>query len=299
MRRRLALALGLALTALAAAPAPGSAAERLTLFAASSMQDAMRDLARAFRTRHAGAEVEFSFAGTSTLRAQIEHGAPADVFVSADTLHAAAMRRAGLIEPPMRFATNRLVLVTRRDWIVPPANLGVAQSLLGGTVGAPHGADTPAGGAGTVQDLGTLGRVRNVLRSLTRPGTRIVLADSTVPAGRYAARALGRMAADPLLGAAFREAFEAHVASRETNVRLVLAKVALGEADAGFVYATDAMHASSPVGVTPLPPEYAVEAEYAAAAVSGSKHAETARAFVEFLSSDYARSILRRHGFGW
>lgn len=276
-----------------------SAAARLTVYAASSMQDALRDLARAFRSRHEGVEIDFSFAGTSTLRTQIEHGAPADVFVSADTLHAAALHRAGLAEAPARFATSRLALITRRGWIVPPAAVDVAQSLLGGSLGAPRGGDAPAGAAGSIPDRSGLAAVRTVLKSLVRPGTHVVLADSTVPAGRYAARALERMAADPQLGATFRSALLANVASRETNVRLVLAKVALGEADAGFVYATDALRAPSPVGVTLLPAQYAVEAEYAAAAVRGTKQRETAAAFVEFLGSEYARSILRRHGFGW
>ncbi len=296
MARRALLALCLA----AMLPARAASAERLTVFAASSMQETMRDIGRAFRARHPGVEFDYSFAGTSTLRTQIEHGAPADVFVSADTLHAAALHRAGLSGAPQRFATNRLVLITRRGWIVPPASLDQAASLRSGFGGAPGGGgDAPAGAAGTVADPSALGRVRHVLKSLTRPGARIVVADSTVPAGRYTARALGRMAQDPLLGEAFRHAVNAHVASRETSVRAVLAKVMLGEADGGFVYATDALAASSPIGVTPLPPAYAVEAEYAAAVVRGSKQAERAAAFVAFLQGDFARSILRRHGFGW
>jgi len=299
VRRRTAFAALLVVAVLA----PGSAAtaerETLVVYAASSTQDVMRDIARAFRIRHPGTEIEFGFAGTSTLRTQIEHGARADVFISADSLHASALHAGGGCGPPVRFATNRLVLVTRRGWVVPPVGLGVAQNLLGGAAGSPHGGDAPSGAAGTVQDRTDLGRVRNVLKSLGRPGARIVLAEATVPAGRYAARALDRMAADPLLGPSFRLAVEAHVVSRETNVRLVLAKVSLGEADAGFVYATDVRAARSPVGVTELPPEYAVEAEYAAAVVTGSEHGGPARAFVDFLGSDYARSILRRHGFGW
>lgn len=297
MRLRHALLAALALSA--AAPAAAASSERLTVYAASSLQDVLRDVARAFHTRHPRVEVELSFAGTSTLRTQIEHGAPADVFVAADTLHAQALHLDGRTEPAVRFATNRLVLVTRRGWIVPPAAIDVAQSVLGGPPGAPGGGDAPAGAAGSIPDRGALGAARTVLRSLTRPGARLVLAESNVPAGRYAERALERMAADPQLGPAFRNAVLARVASRETNVRLVLAKVALGEADAGFVYATDALRSPSPVGVTPLPPEYGIEAEYAAAVVRGTKHAEAAAAFVAFLGGDYARSILRRHGFGW
>jgi molybdate transport system substrate-binding protein len=288
-----------AVIVLGGAPDESHAAKRLTIYAASSMQDVLRDIGRAFRSRHSGVEIDFSFAGTATLRTQIVHGAPADVFVSADTVHATALFKAGLTEAPARFATNQLVVVTRRGWIVPPASLDLAQNLRSGFGAAPGGGDAPSGAAGTVADRTDLGRVRNVLKSLTRRGKRIVLADVAVPAGRYAVLSLDRMAADPLLGPPFKSAVESNVVSRETSVRAVLAKVSLGEADAGFVYATDARAASAPVGITELPPAYAVEAAYAAAVVTGSRQAIIAEAFVAFLGGDYARSILRRHGFGW
>jgi molybdate transport system substrate-binding protein len=300
MRRRAAAWLLPPLLVLAAASLPRvAAAETLTVFAASSLQDSFRDIGRAFRTRHPDVRVEFMFAGTSTLRSQLEHGAAADVFASADTLHAGALARAGRTGPPRGFARNRLVLITRAGFIVPPAVLGIAQTLRSGRGGSPVGGDTPGGVAGAVDDRSDLGRARTILQSVVRPGAHIVLADSTVPAGRYARAALERMARDPVLGHAFLAAFDACVASRETNVRAVLAKVMLGEADAGIVYATDALVASKPIGVTPLPEPWNVEADYAAAVVQDSRHHDTAQMFVDFLSGDYARSILRRHGFTW
>lgn len=293
-------ALPVALLAAAAgvAPVTASAAERLTVHAPPALDIALRDIARAFRTRHEGMEVELRFAGTTALRAQPGQDAAADVFISPDTAHAAALQRAGRTGPPARFASGRLVLVTRRGWIVPPAVVDVAQSLLGGSLGAPGGGDAPGGTAGAIPDRGELGRVRTVLRSLTRPGTRVVLADSSADAGRDAARALERMAADPLLGEAFRSAVRANVVGREPGSREALASVARGEADAAFAHATDALRAESPVGVTALPPEYAVEAVYAAAVTADATPRETAVAFAAFLTGDWARSILRRHGFG-
>jgi molybdate transport system substrate-binding protein len=281
------------------AAGPVGAAERLTVLATASMQEALHDLARAFRTRHAGVEIEWRFTDAPVLGVPAEPAVAVDVLVSADTLHAAALERAGRIGTPARFATAPLVVITLRDWLVPPSGLEIAQRLRAGLGGAPGGGDAPGGAAGTVQDRGAAGQARAVLQSLARPGARIALMEAASPAGRHASLALERMAADPLLGEAFRGAFQRNVTSREAGTRAVLLKVARGEADGGFVYATDAGLSPSPIGVTPLPPGLAVEAEFVAAVVAGSKRRETAGAFVEFLSSDFARSILRRHGFGW
>lgn len=269
----------------AGAPSPAEAAARLIVEAPPALEGVLRDVARAFRTRHEDVDVELRFAATNH-----GEGRPADVRVSADmasTPHGA----------PVRFAGDRLVLVTRRGWVVPPAIVGVAQNLLGGSPGAPGGGDAPGGAAGAVPDRGELGRVRTVLRSLARPGARIVLADSTTQAGRDAVRALERMAADPLLGTAFRSAVQDNAAGLEPGATDALEMVAGGEADATFVHAADALRAPSPVGVTALPPEYAVEVAYTAAPATDAPSPE-ATAFVEFLSGDWARSILRRHGFG-
>jgi molybdate transport system substrate-binding protein len=280
--------------------APAQAADtRLTVFAASSLQEALRDLGRAYRTRHPETRIEFSFAGTLALRAQIEHGAPADLFVSADTLHAGALHRARRVHAPVVFAKNRLALVTRGGWIVTPGALDIAMTLRGGLSGAPEAGDRPTGTAGALPDRSNLGPARTVMQSLLREGTRIVLADSTVPAGRYAREALERMSRDPVLGAAFRRRVEARVVSHEANVRAVLAKVVLGEADAGFVYETDLRTVGGKVGHAAIPDPWNVEALYAVAVVGTSKQTEAAESFAAFLTGDFARSILRRHGFSW
>lgn len=291
-----AIALALALTAL---PPHAHAETRITVFGASSMQDVLVDLARAYRTRHPETRIEFSFAGTQHLRTQIAHGAPADVFIAADTLHAAAMHDEGLIDAPVVFAKNRLALIARAGWIVPHQALDIAATLRGGLAGSPEAGERPGGVAGAIADPSDLGRVRTALQSLLRKGARVVLADSTVPAGRYARRALDLMSTDPVLGASFRARVAMNVVSHETNVRAVLAKVALGEADAGFVYETDVRAAPEKIGHLILPEPWNVNAEYAAAVVSASGSREAAASFVAFLSGDYARSILRRHGFTW
>lgn len=121
---------------------------------------------------------------------------------------------------------------------------------------------------------------------LAAPGTRVVLAGASVPVGAYARDGLAELG---LLAAVLD-----NVVSREPDVKSVAAKVGLGEADAGVVYATDA-RADERLRVVgdPLP----VEAVYAAAVVDGAPHPEEARRFVEFLTSPDAQRVFRAHGF--
>ncbi|MEZ4463607.1 MAG: molybdate ABC transporter substrate-binding protein [bacterium] len=179
-------------------------ASEVVVFAASSLTDAYRALGAAFEAAHPGTRVVFAFAGSQTLRLQLDQGAPADVFASADAAHLAGPRLTG----HHTIARNALVIIT------PLAN--------------------PAG----VDGLADLPRAR-----------RVVLGTPEVPIGRYTAALLDRAAA--ALGPDFRARVEAAVASREANVRLVRAKVELGEADAAIVYRTDATPAS---GSSPCPP---------------------------------------------
>ena len=132
------------------------------------------------------------------------------------------------------------------------------------------------------------------LADLASPGLKVVLAAPTVPAGRYAARALERMEASGL-GAGYRGRVLANVVSEETNVRLVLAKVALGEADAGFVYASDA--AGQPkVAALAIPERLGVVAEYGIGLVRADASGE-ARAFVRAALGPDGRRILAARGF--
>lgn len=229
------------------------ASTRLTVFAAASLQDAFRGLEPAFEAAHPGVDVVFAFAGSQELRMQIEHGAPADVFASADEALFAPLQAAKLVEAPVTFATNRLVLVV-------PATQKAALARF--------------------EDLPT--------------ATRIVLGAPEVPVGRYAGQALDRMGGD------FRARVEARVVSRELNVRQVLAKVKLGEADAGIVYATDARAAGDAVGVVAVPDAAQVLTQYGVA-VAYAKPAparDAARAWVALLTGPQGRAALTAAGFG-
>lgn len=125
---------------------------------------------------------------------------------------------------------------------------------------------------------------------------RIVLGVPEVPIGRYAATILDN--ADRTIGPDFRARVEAHVVSREPNVRQVLAKVALGEAEAGIVYRTDARGLDDEgVSVVAIPSEVSVIATYPIAIVLDAPHPELARAWIELVIGTEGRSVLSDAGF--
>lgn len=124
---------------------------------------------------------------------------------------------------------------------------------------------------------------------------RIVIGTPEVPIGGYTLEILDR--ASLQLGADFRAQVEKKVVSRELNVRQVLSKVSLGEADAGIVYRTDAYSPGAKVHVVDLPPEINVVADYPIAVLLDAPHPKLARKWLEFIRSQEAIKILTRHGF--
>jgi molybdate transport system substrate-binding protein len=140
--------------------------------------------------------------------------------------------------------------------------------------------------SGTVKALG----------DLVRPGVRLVTAAETVPVGRYTTQILNKMTAGGLWGDDFQSRFVANIVSRETNVRGVLAKVSLGEADAGVVYRTD-VAAAKDVAVLEIPARFNVIATYPIAVVARSESAALAAEFVELVLSKAGQLILLQHGF--
>jgi molybdate transport system substrate-binding protein len=231
------------------------AQREVVVFAASSLRESFAELGQRFERAHPGVKVVFNLSGSQELRTQIENGAQADVFASADLKHMRALQEANLVSAPHVFARNQPVLV------VPKGN--------------------PAGLRG-LHDL--------------PEAHRIVLGVPDVPIGAYSLRVLD--AASREYGADFRAKVEARVVSREMNVRQVLAKVGLGEADAAIVYRTDFAAAGQKVEMIAIPPRVNVEAEYPIATVEKSKEAALAREFVELVLSPAGQEILSRFGFG-
>jgi len=128
---------------------------------------------------------------------------------------------------------------------------------------------------------------------LARDGVRLVLAGAEVPVGDYARQAIAAAEADV---PGFEAGTLANVVSEEANVRAVLTKVELGEADAGIVYATDAAISGDAVRVVPIPEAYVSPAVYPIATV-GEDPSAAAKAFVAFVLSPEGQAILARYGF--
>lgn len=251
------LSLWLLLCAPVLATGCASGQTTLVIYAASSLTESFTAIGTEFEARHADVRVIFNFAGSQALSTQLEHGAVADVFASADTVHMDRLRENGLLaEEPVPFAENRLVVAL------------------------------PAANPGKIGDL----------RDLARPGLAIVIAQENVPVGRYTRQALANLSADAAYGSAFQEAVLANVRSEELNVRQVLAKVALGEADAGFVYVSDVIASSANVVTLEIPAFANVEAVYPITLLAASTKKELAKRFIDFVRSPVAQEILQQAG---
>ena len=125
---------------------------------------------------------------------------------------------------------------------------------------------------------------------LARPGVGVVLAAPEVPAGRYARRLFDALG---ILGEV-----EVNVVSNEQDVKGVLTKVRLGEADAGVVYVTDVTaEVASEVDTIDTPDLSPARATYGIALVAGARHAEYAELFYERVLSDAGEEVLDEFGF--
>ncbi len=237
MRRPL---LVLGLLALLAGPAASATQPTITVYAASSLTNVFPKIAP---------HETYSFAGSNTLATQIEQGAPADVFASANMTLPQQLHRDGHCGKPIVFARNRLVVVVPAD---NPANI---KSVYG----------------------------------LTKAGVSVVIAAPKVPAGAYTQHVLAKLD--------ITDAVMKNVVSEETDVRSVLSKVALGEVDAGFVYATDAKTASGQVKVVQIPSRAQPTVRYGICVVTSSEHKAAARGFINLVLGGAGQRQLLKAGF--
>ncbi len=244
----------------AAGPAPAAPPRGATLrvLAAASLVDAFGDVSHRFEAAHPGVHVQLALAGSQQLVAQLEQGAPGDVFASADTHWMDEARTHGLTAgDPQVFAHNRLVI------ILPRTNPG----RIGG------------------------------LGDLARRGVKLVIGADAVPAGRYARQLFDNLSRRPRFPRDYARRVLANVVSEEENVKSVAGKVQLGEADAGVVYQSDVTPALARyVRVIPPPDDANVVATYPIAALATSRQPELARAFVAAVLSAEGQQALERHG---
>jgi molybdate transport system substrate-binding protein len=230
----------------------------LTVYAAASLTGAFRELAPTFESSHPGVRVELNFAGSQELRTQIEQGARADIFAAADMDNLDALVSGGLVSStPQIFARNRLVVVVPRE---------------------------------------NSARI-HALRDLARPRVKLILAGPTVPAGRYTLEMLDNFSADSTYGASFKQAVLSNVVSQENNVKAVLGKVALGEADAGIVYSTDSHDAAARVTTINVPDAYNIVALYPVAVLRDAPEPELAARWIDFLLPPQGQAVLLKYGF--
>ncbi|PKB72381.1 MAG: molybdate ABC transporter substrate-binding protein [SAR202 cluster bacterium Io17-Chloro-G6] len=231
------------------------------VLAASSLTEAFTDVARAFEAEHPGVKVRLDFGGSQRLRSQLEFGAEADVFASADYVQMDQVAAAGLVKGvPVNFATNSLVMIATQESglsrLADLARSGVKLALA--HAGVPVGSYS-----------------RQVLRNLSADG-------------------------DLGLESGFDDDVLANLVSEEPNVRLVAQKVALGQLDAGIVYQTDvpAAEVVGEVRVIPIPARTNVSARYPIAVLQDAPEADLAHAFVRFVLSKAGQRHLEVHGFG-
>ncbi len=225
----------------------------IMIFAAASMTDAVSEIVEAYHVIYPDVEILTNYAGSKTLRSQIENGADADIFISANEKHYQALLEQNLVEPGEKILENAMVIAVSND------------------------------SDAVIDDLGDLSG-----------SCQLVLAESGVPAGDYARRILQKYSeanADTYFESAM-----SNVVSEESNVRQVLMKVALGEADAALVYRTDITDAvRDKVRVIEISDAYNVIGSYYMAVLPEAK--EGTSALYDFIKGEAGDAVLEKYGF--
>ncbi|HEX2910607.1 MAG TPA: molybdate ABC transporter substrate-binding protein [Chloroflexia bacterium] len=258
---------------IAASPAASSTAAPLTtsaatgpvkgdliVFAASSLTDSFKEIKVEWEKANPDSRLTFNFGGSPTLRTQIEQGAKADVFASADTVQMEQALQSGVVtDKGTIFVTNRLVVILPKN---NPAKIAK-------------------------------------LSDLAKPGVKFVTTQKDVPVGNYTGQILEKLNQNSAYGPDFAAKVNANTVSRETNVKQVVSKVQLGEADAGIVYTSDITpNVKADLVSLDIPDPYNVVASYPASVVKDTQAPEAAQRFIAFLRSAKAQAIFQKYNFG-
>jgi molybdate transport system substrate-binding protein len=230
------------------------------VFAAASLTEAFKEMAPLFQAEEPCAELAFNFAGSQKLSQQLQDGAPADVFASASGRNMDEVKAGDLVaeEGSQVFARNGLAVV-----VCPNSRFNVEK-----------------------------------VKDLAQPGVKLVVAAREVPVGDYTDQFLEKAAADATLGQSFVDAVKTNEVSFEADVKSVLAKVDVCEADAGVVYESDAFtDKTEGISYFLIPEALNILALYPIAVVKTSANPELAQKFVDFVLSDQGQKILEDNGF--
>jgi molybdate transport system substrate-binding protein len=207
-------------------------------------------------SQQTGIKVRFQFAGSQILKTQLENGAPADVLATAEASINAELEQRNLLEKSQTFAQNRLTVIV------------------------------PKIGAARVKRLA----------DLAKPNVGLIIAQANVPIGVYSRQVLQNLEDSKRYGTDFFARVLKNVISEESNVRQVLLKVRLGEADAGIVYVTDVTLGASLIQIA-IPERQNVKAQYPIGIVRQSKNLVSAREFMQYVLSPAGQGILQQWGF--
>jgi molybdate transport system substrate-binding protein len=243
-----------------AASSVGSAAPaaNLTIYAASSLKAALAQVKTTYEAANPGTTLTISTDSSSALEIKIEQGAPADVFLSADTTNPQKLVDKGLaLGNPVKFAGNLLTIIT------PTSN--------------PAGIKSPM--------------------DLAITGVKVIAAGDTVPITKYANMLVANLAKQPGYPADFVAKYNANIKSKEDNVAAVVAKIEIGEGDAAIVYVTDAKSSTKVATPTTIPPDANVPATYAGVVVKATKSPDASTAFLTWFAGPAGQAILAGFGF--
>lgn len=258
------VALTLAAPAFGATPAKvlRGATPTLNVFAAASLNHVFLAMVPVFKKanpKYKNTRLVFNFQGTDTLVAQIQQGAPADVFAGASTKYGNQLFGGGFLFQPQNFCRNKLVVITPRS---NPAHL-------------------------------------RTLQGLKKRGVMIAIGDAAVPIGTYTRTVLANLSKSSAYGADYKDKVLANVVANCINVTTVVSLVVIGEVDAGFVYKSDAKYVSTRVQqitvsdtfqTNPLP-------TYPIAVTKSSTKAALAQRFVRFVLSKKGQALMLKYGF--
>jgi molybdate transport system substrate-binding protein len=240
-----------------ASTAPSAATAELTIYAASSLKSALDKARTEYEAANPGTRLVISTDASSALETKIEQGAPADVFLSADTANPQKLVDKALANGSLtNFAKNKLTVIVPKD---NPAKI-----------------QTPA--------------------DLANAGIKVIAAGDAVPITKYADQLVGNLAKQPGYPADFVDAYNANIASREDNVGAIVAKVGMEQGDAGIVYMTDA-NAQADVALVDVPPDADVIATYAGTVVKSSANPSASNAFLTWLAGPDGQAVLSGFGF--
>ncbi len=218
----------------------------LTVLAAASLTAAFTRIGDDVHKKYPGVDVRFSFAGSPTLVTQIQQGAPADVFASADQANMQKVVTGGFnVGSPTVFAHNKLEIAVQ---------------------------------AGNPKHITSL-------NDLTNSAIKVVVCAPGVPCGTYSTTTFGKAG------------ITVKPVSQEQDVKSVLTKVGLGEADAGIVYVTDVKAAGSQVEGVAIPDNLNTTAEYPIVELKTTQSEAAARAFVDYVVGTEGQKTMATFGF--